>query len=55
MTFFMTFTFDLEERQSLSDYFDVDEQVWTKNIPKSNKETNSVVNCLPIEYNGVLR
>ncbi len=52
MTFFVTFTFDLEKRQQLSDFLGVAEYVWTKNIPKSYKRTSSMVICLSIEYNG---
>ncbi len=53
MTFFVTFTFDLDERHQPSDFLGVAEYVWTNNIPKSYKETNSVVICISIEYNGV--
>ena len=52
MTFFVTFTFDLSERHQLSDFLCVAEWMWTKNIPKSHKETDSKVICLPIEYSG---
>ena len=51
MTFFVTFTFDLEERHQLPDFLGF----WVllnRYRPKSYKETNSVVIRFSIEYNG---